>query len=313
MGSKRSRLVRNLDWNLLKTFHEIAEAGNISSAARRLSRKQPAVSLALKRLEDNLGTTLCRRGSGGLRLTDHGVMLAEVSGKVLMLLEEMEYRLSEASAQIAGYLRLFMINNIVVPELDRAIAAFRVRFPAVHVAIEIGPMEAVGRALLRGDADIGISSDQLRRAQLHYDLLFREVQRAYCGRSFHLFGKHVPRLEPLEDEPFITGGIDEPLELVEFRTQHGLGRRTAGSANHLDEVKRLIQLGIGIGFLPERMAEPDVATGQLWPLGTEHAGWGASIFIITHPGAPLHMMRRLFIAEIRMQQQLAQSPAALPG
>jgi DNA-binding transcriptional LysR family regulator len=312
MGASTSRLVRNLDWNLLKTFHEIAEAGNISRAARRLSRKQPAISQALKRLEDTLGTTLCQRGSGGLRLTDHGGILAEISGKVLTLVEELEHRLNDTSAQIAGYLRLFMISNIVVPELDRAIAAFRVRFPSVHVAIEIGPIEAVGRALLRGDADIGISSDQLRRPQLHYDPLFREIQRAYCGRSFHLFGKHVPRLEPLDDEPFIAAGIDEPLELVEFRNRHGLGRRTAGSANHLDEVRRLIQLGIGIGFLPERMAEPDVAAGELWPVGTEHSGWGANIFIITHPDAPRVPMRRLFIAEIRAQQQPEAAAAAAP-
>jgi DNA-binding transcriptional LysR family regulator len=224
-----------------------------------------------------------------------------------MLFDEMEHRLNDASAQIAGHLRLFMISNIVVPELDHAITAFRARFPAVHVAIEIGPVEAVGRALLRGDADIGISSDQLRRPQLHYDPLFREVQRAYCGRSFHLFGKHVPRLEPLENEPFVTAGIDEPLELVEFRNRHGLGRRTAGSANHLDEVRRLIQLGIGIGFLPERIAEPAVAAGQLWPLGIEHAGWAANIFIITHPEAPRLLMRRLFIAEIRAQQRPEES------
>jgi DNA-binding transcriptional LysR family regulator len=295
--------VRNLDWNLLKTFHGIVEAGNISRAARYLSRKQPAVSLALMRLEDRLGTTLCHRRSGGLRLTDQGVVLAETASKVLMLLEEMEHRLADTSAQIAGSLRLFMISNIVAPELDRAIAAFRARFPAVHIAIEIGPVEAVGRALLRGDADIGISSDQLRRPQLQYDLLFREVQRAYCGRSFHLFGKRVPRLEPLDDEPFVTLGIDEPLELVEFRNQHGLGQRIAGSANHLDEVKRLIQLGIGIGFLPERMAEPNVAAGSLWPLGSEHTGWGANIYIITHPEASRPMMRHLFIAEVLAQQR----------
>jgi LysR family transcriptional regulator, transcriptional activator for bauABCD operon len=297
-----SRLIRNLDWNLLKAFHEIADVGSISKAARRLSRKQPALSLALKRLETHLGTILCRRGSGGLRLTDEGELLAEISGKMLGLFEEMEHRLNDASAQVAGHIRLSMINNIVFPELDSAIAAFHMRYPAVNVVIDTGPVESIGRALLRGDADIGIASDQLRRAQLRYDLLFREIQRAYCGRSFHLFGRSVPRLEPLEDEPFIVAGIDEPPELLGYRNLNGLGRRLAGSSDDLDEVKRLVLLGMGIGFLPEQLAAQDVAAGRLWPLGTEHAGWGADIFIITHPAAPRQAIRRLFIEEIHHQQ-----------
>ena len=45
---------RNVDWNLLKTFHEIVEAGGVSRAGRALRRKQPALSLALKRLEAEL-------------------------------------------------------------------------------------------------------------------------------------------------------------------------------------------------------------------------------------------------------------------
>ena len=51
---------RKVDWNLLKTFHEIAEAGGVSRAGRALRRKQPALSLALKRLETSSGSR-CRR------------------------------------------------------------------------------------------------------------------------------------------------------------------------------------------------------------------------------------------------------------
>jgi DNA-binding transcriptional LysR family regulator len=302
MASLTPRSIQNLDWNLLKTFHEIAEVGSISKAARRLSRKQPAISLALKRLESHVDAVLCRRGPGGLRLTDEGELVAEIAAKILRLLEEMGHQLSDASAQITGHLRLCMISNIILPELDAAVATFRARYPAVDVIIDIGPVESIGRALLRGDADIGIASDQLRRSQLQYDFLFREVQRAYCGRSFHLFGKKIPRLESLANEQFVVAGIDEPMELMNYRQRHGLGLRVAGGSDDLDELKRLVLLGLGIGFLPEQLAAPEVAAGRLWPLGTEHTGWGADIFIITHPAASRQTIRRLFIEEIHRQQ-----------
>ena len=71
------QFARNLDWNLLKFFHEIAEARSVTGAAQELNRKQPALSLALRRLEERLGVTLCQRGPTGFELTDEGRILAE--------------------------------------------------------------------------------------------------------------------------------------------------------------------------------------------------------------------------------------------
>ncbi len=72
------RFALALDWNLLKIFHEIVQAAGVSEAARRTSRKQPALSMALRRLEDHLGVKLCRRGPGGFALTHEGEVLAEL-------------------------------------------------------------------------------------------------------------------------------------------------------------------------------------------------------------------------------------------
>ena len=68
---------RNLDWNLLRAFHEIVQADGVSRAARRTGQKQPTFSMALKRLEDHIGARLCRRGPGGFKLTLEGELLAE--------------------------------------------------------------------------------------------------------------------------------------------------------------------------------------------------------------------------------------------
>ena len=52
---------RNVDWNLFKVFHEIARRGGIGAAARALNRKQPSITAALRRLEDQVGATLCTK------------------------------------------------------------------------------------------------------------------------------------------------------------------------------------------------------------------------------------------------------------
>ncbi len=64
-----------LDWNLLRSFMVIAEEGSITRAAHRLLRGQPSVSLALQRLEAELGCKLIDRGHGTFRLTAAGLQL----------------------------------------------------------------------------------------------------------------------------------------------------------------------------------------------------------------------------------------------
>src|SRR4051794_16137055 len=86
--------VRNLDWNLLKFFHEIAEARSVTGAARELNRKQPALSLALRRLEDRLGVRLCERGARGFELTLEGRMLAETCRAFSDAIGEVPHRLT---------------------------------------------------------------------------------------------------------------------------------------------------------------------------------------------------------------------------
>ena len=61
-------------------------------------------------------------------------------------------------------------------------------------------------------------------------------------------------------------GADEGDELTQFRLEHGLGRNIAGMSAHLEEAKRLAILGVGLCFLPEGYAQPDVDGGRLWPL-----------------------------------------------
>ena len=72
----------------------------------------------------------------------------------------------------------------------------------------------------------------------------------------------------------------------------------AGLSEHLDEAKRLTLLGIGICFLPEAFAAPDVAAGRLWSLLKKTEQPSMPIFVITNPRAPHKLARQLLLAEI---------------
>ena len=250
------RFARGLDWNLLKAFHEIAQAGGVSRAARELSRKQPAVSLSLKRLEDHLGVTLCRRGPGGFDLTDEGELVAEICGSMAGLVSGMPNRVADIAEDLHGRVRIQVISNLVDDKLDAAIERFHLRHPRVELFVRVVTWDVVSRALLRNEVDVGIAPAHHMRPDLDYDPLFREIHRPYCGRAHPLYGKTFATPAELASEGFILTGADEPDELTQFRTRHGLGRHIAGLSEHLEEARRLAVLGVGICYLPEAFAAP---------------------------------------------------------
>jgi DNA-binding transcriptional LysR family regulator len=289
---------RKVDWNLLKTFHEIAEAGGISRAGRALRRKQPALSLALKRLETELGVTLCRRGPRGFELTDEGMLVAETCQSLNSLVRNVPKRLGNLTEEVQGRISIQLISSLVCERFDAAIAQFHDHHPKVEILIDLTTWDSVAAALLRDEIDIGIATAQTLRSDLEYNFLFDESHGAYCGRGHHLYGKTLNHPSALEGEAFVLTGADEPDILTAYRTRHGLGLKVAGLSEHLDEAKRLTSLGIGICFLPEAFAAPDVEAGRLWPLLANAEQPCMPVFVITNPRAPSKLARHLLLAEI---------------
>lgn len=296
-GKDMAAFARNLDWNLLKTFYEIVQSGGVSRAGRSLCRKQPAVSLALKRLEAQLDVRLCGRGPAGFCLTDEGILVADICNSIHELVHRMPRKIANLSEEVAGKVSIQVVSGLVCETLDRSIARFHDNHRNAEIIIDITTWESVIAALLRDEIDIGVAPASALRADLNYEFLFDEVYRPYVGRGHPLFGKTFHDPDALADEAFILTGADEPDALTEFRTCHGLGRYVAGISEHLDGAMRLTSLGVGICFLPEGFAEPNVLSGTLWSLLPNFPRPSMPVFIITNPRAPRKLARQLLLAE----------------
>lgn len=288
---------RNVDWNLLKTFHEIVEAGGVSRAGRALRRKQPALSLALKRLEAQLGVTLCTRGPRGFQLTDEGMLVAETCRSLSSLVRNVPKRLANLAMEVRGRLSIQVMSSLICERFDAAISRFHRKHPNVEILMDITTWDSVAAALLRDEIDIGVASAQTLRSDLNYDFLFDEVHCAYCGQGHPLFGRTVDAPTVLAGHAFVLTAADEPDTLTAYRMHHGLGLHVAGVSQHLDEAKRLTSLGIGICFLPKAFAAPEVAAGRLWPLLQPEEQISVPVFVITKRG-PSKLARQLLMGEI---------------
>ncbi len=290
---------RNIDWNLLKVFLEIARAGGIGVAARGLNRQQPSISAALKRLEDQLGARLFDRSTSGIRITSAGKSLQALCEDMFESARMAPHQVAQATKQVAGVVRIQLISSIICAELDEAIASFHRRHPAISMELRVSPWRGVLEALESGEVELGIGYEGHTGLELVYEPMFVETQQLFCARSHPLFGSKIARVENLRREGFVLTGADEPEAVTRLRNRYGLGEEVAGKAEDVHEALRLIALGVGIGFLPVGAAEAALQDGRLWPLLPEDLQPSYEIFLISRAAPSRDTAMQLFLDEIR--------------
>jgi DNA-binding transcriptional LysR family regulator len=131
------RLARDLDWNLLRTFAVLVEAGSVTRAAQRLGLQQPTVSSALKRLEERLGKRLIDRKPGRFELTEAGRLLygeaRDINGAILRL----GTLIREVREEVRGHVRIAIASHVVSPLLDQTLGDFHALHPAATLSLEV--------------------------------------------------------------------------------------------------------------------------------------------------------------------------------
>ncbi len=145
-----------MTFNQLRTFVEVATAGSVNEAARRLLVSPPAVSAAVGVLERELGVQLVERAGRGLVVTPAGEVFARYARQVLTLLETAREATAEALDPERGRLRLAAVTTAGEHVVPRFLASFRARYPEAGISLEVGNRNTVWDALESREADLAI-------------------------------------------------------------------------------------------------------------------------------------------------------------
>ncbi len=265
-----SSLYRRIDLNLLKIFREIVRAEGIGAAARRLNLQQPTVSLALKRLEEHVGENLCLRTARGIELTSAGHVLAEVCHRLFDAVQSLPNDFAKTSGEVEGLLTIRTVSGVVSSVLDATLDTMRRRHPRIRLRIDVAPCRIVVDALAKGHAEVCIAFDAAPRAELRYEPLVREFQQLYCARSSPSLAPASLAPRRLSASASFSRDRTSRMEVKNFRLRYGLGLRPAGEAENLDEARRMIRAGVGIGFLPTALVPGASEPGGLLAPAAAH-------------------------------------------
>jgi len=146
------------DTVLLRTFVAICDSGSFTKAAGEVNLTQSAVSLHVKRLEDQVGSRLIVRNARGVQLTEQGEVLLSYARRILALHKEAEQRLGHDAG---GLIRIGAPDYFDFHILSSLLAQFTARYPAVRLQVELGIGPDISALLDAGDLDIAIVSHEI--------------------------------------------------------------------------------------------------------------------------------------------------------
>ena len=248
----------------LKVFHMVASERSFSRAAEKLLRTQPAVSLAVQRLEAELEERLIDRSGKDLLLTDAGKIVLEFTRRFENLESEMMNALAELRDKSAGQL-IIGANESTTLYMIKYIKEFRRKYPRIKVRVRRSLSSKIPSQLLDGDLELGLISYDPEDERIVSRVIFRDHLTFVVAPSHRLAGREEVSITELGGETFIAHNVMSPYRQVVLRefTRHKVVLNMDVEMPTVESIKILVQRDEGVAFLPKLCVEGELASETL--------------------------------------------------
>jgi DNA-binding transcriptional LysR family regulator len=253
-----------MDLALLQTLVAVVEEGSFSGAGQKLLRTQPAISLALQRLEADLGEKLVDRSSKNLVLTDAGRVVLEYARRFDGLEQELRNALVELRDKQAGKLTIGA-NESTALYLLVHIEAYRKLYPGVKVEIRRSLSSRIPEAVLNGSLDLGAVSYAPRDPSLVAKEIYHDRLTFIVSPKHRFAGREKLSISELGMETFIAHNVVSPYrqQVIDTFRRHKVPLRMEIEMPTIETIRKLVQLNMGVAFLPKMCVEQEIAAGVL--------------------------------------------------
>jgi DNA-binding transcriptional LysR family regulator len=254
-----------MDWDKLRIFHAVADAGSFTHAGHELGLSQSAVSRQISALEEGLNVPLFHRHARGLILTEQGEVLYRTAHEVFTKLTAAQTRLMDSKEKPSGELRITTTVGLGSVWLTPRLKEFTEIYPQIHVVLLLDDREL---DLAMREADVAIRLRRPTQPDLIQRKLFTVHNHVYASPEY--VKKHgIPRtVEDLDKHKIITFG-QAPNYLESMNWMETAGRPEGDPrpvilrVNNAYGLRRAVQAGIGIASVADYLIAPDMGLVQI--------------------------------------------------
>ncbi len=251
-----------MELHSLKVFLTVASEKSFSRAAEKLLRTQPAISLAIQRLELVLGEKLIDRSAKDLLLTDAGKIVLEYARRFENLQGDLENALAELRDKSAGRLTIGANESSTLYLLDH-IEDYRRRYPKVKVQIRRSVSSKIPAELIDGDLELGILTYDPEDERLISKVIYTDHLAFIVSPAHRLASRNDISITELGSETFIAHNVVSPyrgMVIREFQ-RHKVPLNRDLEMPTVEAIRKMVERNEGVAFLPRMCVEEELRHG----------------------------------------------------
>ena len=248
----------------LETFLAVVQEHGFSRAAEKLHRTQPAISLAVQRLEEACGERLLDRSTKEARLTDAGELVAARAEQILSQRERLGAELLELRDHHRGRVTVGA-NESTAFSLLPAIERFRRGYPRVKLEVRRSLSSRLPAEIVDGQLDFGVISYEPDVPELDSRVMDLDHLAFIVSPRHPLADRDEVEMEELGAENFIAHNVESPyraMTIAAFR-QRRVPLNVSLEMPTIESIKQLVMRHAGVAFVPRTSAAEDLAAGRL--------------------------------------------------
>jgi DNA-binding transcriptional LysR family regulator len=250
----------------LEMFVAMAEEGNFHKAAERVFRTQPALSMAIRKLEQELGARLFDRSNrNACVLTDTGEMLYDYAKRLLNLRNEALVTLQQLHNLQSGRIRIGANESTSLYVLPKLILEFREKYPKIKIEVFRQLSAKLPQELRQRNFDLAILSFLPDESDLEAFPIMRDQLALVMSPNHRLAGEERVHVKALGGEQFIAHNVRSPSreKVVEAFRKFQTPLNITIEIATIETIKRFVSMNLGLAFVPMMCVQEELARGLL--------------------------------------------------
>ena len=289
-----------MDINQLEVLVTIARERSFSRAAEVLDRTQPAVSQAIRRLEQEVGEKLFDRSSKDGTLTFAGEVLLDYARQMMNLRHSAETALVEMRNLHHGKVTI-SANEHTVFYLLPVIEEFRKRHPLIKIEVQRGVASRIPKQITAREVELGVISFTPNDESLRSVSVMNDGLVLIVSPKHKLAAQQSVSIKDLGDEVFVAHNAPSPYrqKVIESFEKHKTNLNISVELPSLEAIKKLVEKAVGIALIPKLTAQAEIADGRLCALSVNEMKLERKLNIIYRRNSELSHAARAFLQVAR--------------
>ncbi|MDD3173783.1 MAG: LysR family transcriptional regulator [Herbinix sp.] len=291
-----------MDLHYLELFNTIAAHSSFKKASEVLHISQPALSIQIKKLENQTSLKLFYKTNNKIYLSESGLLLYGYTKKIFSIVDEMEHNISSLNTTVGGTINLGGSNTPGTYILPAVIGEMKKRYPSVTINLHIANTSEITTLIDNGTLDVAVNGGNCNyNNYIYVEKLFDDRLVIIASPENKLCEKEYIDIEDLSEESFIVHEKTSQLYTCYkiLIDEINIPKNISMFLGNIDAIKHAVNANLGISFIPYYAVKFEIQMGMLKELKLKSAAFDYPYNLVYNKNKNLSLTTNKFIEVLK--------------